>query len=179
MGRRQLDFRDERRDPEEYLDRICRQRHPVSLLLDRLADNRNIGALFRIADAARLQAVYGYQMPGLLDQKKLHRVARGAENHVPYLPLHRPAEVVRIAETARLVALEVTNDSIPFDQYHPSFPSVLIVGNERHGVSPELLELAHDCIHIPMYGLNTSMNVAVATGIAVYKLLEADMKTED
>ncbi len=173
MKRRQLDFRDERRDLERYLDHIRRHRHPVSLLMDRLADNRNIGALFRIADAGRLQTIYGYEMPDLQDQKKLHRVARGTERYVSYQPLQRPAEVARLAETNRLVALEVTNDSVPFYQYRPVLPCILIVGNEREGVSPELLELAHDCIHIPMYGVKTSMNVAVATGIAVYRLLEA------
>ena len=172
MKRRQLDFREERGDLEQYLAYIRRHRHPVSLLLDRLADPRNIGALFRIADAARLQAIYGYRMPALLHRKKLHRVARGTQTHIPYTPLRDQEAVRRLTETARLVALERTNDSVPDTEYAPALPCILIVGNEQQGVSPELLALAHDCIHIPMYGVNTSMNVAVATGIAVYKLVE-------
>lgn len=172
MKRRQLDFRDERAELEQYLSYIRRHRHPVSLLLDRLADPRNIGALFRIADAARLQTIYGYGMPVLPHRKKLHRVARGTEAHVPYIPLPDQEAVRRLAGSARLVALERTNDSIPFSEYAPALPCILIVGNEQYGISAELLALAHDCIHIPMYGVHTSMNVAVATGIAVYKLVE-------
>jgi len=172
MKRRQLEFHDERRDLKQYIDYLRRHRHPVALLLDQISDKRNIGALFRIADAARLQTIYGYQMPDLQDHKKLHRVARGTEVYLSYTSLHTPAQVAQLAESARLIALEVTTDSIPFSEYSPTPPCILIVGNEQHGVSPELLEIAHDCIHIPMYGVNTSMNVAVATGIAVYKLLE-------
>ena len=49
--------------------------------------------------------------------------------------------------------------------------SVMVIGNEKDGVSEELLALCQTSIHIPMYGVNTSMNVAMATAIAVYGLL--------
>ena len=56
MKERQLDFRDERpRDMELYLKDVRENRFPLSLLLDHVEDTRNLGALFRLADAARVQ----------------------------------------------------------------------------------------------------------------------------
>ena len=76
----------------------------------------------------------------------------------------------------KIVALEITDTSIPYMEYHPEKECCLIIGNEKNGVRPELLQLAETCIHIPMYGLNTSMNVAVATGIATFSILEKILK---
>ena len=46
-----------------------------------------------------------------------------------------------------------------------------MIGNEQRGVSEELLALTTQSIHLPMLGMNTSMNVTCAAGIAVYGLL--------
>lgn len=50
--------------------------------------------------------------------------------------------------------------------------SVLIVGNETEGVSPEVLVMADEVLEIPMLGNKESLNVSVATGIALYELLK-------
>jgi TrmH family RNA methyltransferase len=46
----------------------------------------------------------------------------------------------------------------------------LVVGSERSGVSKKILELADDIVSIPMLGQKESLNVGVATGIALYQL---------
>jgi tRNA G18 (ribose-2'-O)-methylase SpoU len=48
---------------------------------------------------------------------------------------------------------------------------VLVVGAESGGVSPTLLQLCDEAVYLPMHGQNTSMNVSVALGAAVYLLL--------
>ncbi len=54
---------------------------------------------------------------------------------------------------------------------HHDLDIILIVGNERGGVSDFLLNEAKVSIHIPMFGVNSSINVAVATGIALNQLI--------
>ena len=49
-------------------------------------------------------------------------------------------------------------------------PIALIAGSEVSGISPELLEAAHQTAHIEMYGTNSSMNVVQATAIGLYEL---------
>ncbi len=168
----QRTFREERPDLESYLDTINQNRHPISLLLDRVFDIRNVGAIFRLADAARVQKIYVYGTPDWkLDSKKMERVSRYASRYVPYEILDSLDEIVVLKQTCNLTALEWTNQSIPFNEYVPPGETILILGNEQHGVSDELLEMANQSIHIPMFGVNTSMNVACAAGIALYSLL--------
>ena len=73
-------------------------------------------------------------------------------------------------ERVDLVALELTQNSKPLKDYKPKFPLALIIGNEKTGVSPKILQLADKKIFIPMQGIKESLNVSVAFGIALYRL---------
>jgi len=172
MRRKQLTFQDSRPDLNAYLNDIQPNRHPISLLLDGVLDIRNIGALFRLAEAAWIEKIYLYRMEKVQLGIEFKRVARSAEQFIPYEWLPDFESVQHILQTHHLLALEWTNDSIEYNKVNVQTPCLLAIGNEERGVSDEILQAAETCIHIPMYGVKTSMNVAVATGIAVYKLLE-------
>ncbi|MCG8331187.1 MAG: TrmH family RNA methyltransferase [Chitinophagales bacterium] len=173
MADRQLTFRDER--PDKLADTIAsihENRHPVSILADQLDDPQNIGMLFRLADAARLSHLWFYNTEeSILKNRKLKRVARSTLDYVPHSFLSSD-ELEILSNKTNLVALEVTEQSIPITTFTPPSPIVLVIGNESHGVSDEVLVYCQQSIHIPMYGINTSMNVAMASGIGVYSLLE-------
>lgn len=172
MRRKQLTFQDARPDLNMYLNDIQPNRHPISLLLDGVLDVRNIGALFRLAEAAWIEKIYLYRMEKVQLGIEFKRVARSAEQFIPYEALSDFNEVQNLLQTYHLLALEWTNDSIDYNKVNVQTPCLLAIGNEERGVSDEILQAAVMCIHIPMYGVKTSMNVAVATGIAVYHLLE-------
>lgn len=169
---RQLNFREERQHLEKHLQKTSGPRHPLALILDRLENPRNIGAIFRLADAALIRHIYAYQMEDFARNRKFKKATRSAERHVPHSFLDTPGEVEGLKPAYQLVGLEITDTSIPYSQFKPLRPVALIIGNESRGISQELLDLTESCIHIPMYGLNTSLNVAMATGIAAYSILE-------
>ena len=91
------------------------------------------------------------------------------------IPNHHEDPVVLVkklkAEGKKIIALEQTKQSIPYYKATYKLPLVLIVGHEREGVRPELLDLADTIIDIPILGSGNSHNVAVATGIVVYHML--------
>ncbi len=170
---RQLSFGEARPEPlEAYLERVKNERFPLSLLLCQVEDARNLGSLFRLADSARLQHIYLFGNEHLLENKKFRRVSRST---LPYVP-HSTAsweEVQGLARAHTFVGLEITNKSIPYTEYEASEGVILVVGNEKEGISPEVLSLCRQCVHIPMYGVKTSMNVTMAAAIVVYGLLPA------
>lgn len=133
-----------------------------------MEDPRNAGALFRLADAARLAHIYGYQTGDLSSVKKVQRVARATQLYVPFSGLEKFEEVEKLRAEYALVGLDTTAESLPYTDYSPSGPTLLLIGNEVEGLQPDLLALAEVCVHVPMYGMNTSMNVAMATAIVVY-----------
>lgn len=144
---------------------------PLWLILDGLTDPRNAGSMFRLADAARLAGMILINMEGVMQSGKTQKVARSTTEWVPYLSYSNWSTFSSPVPGMRILALEWTNKSIPFHREEVSWPLGLIVGNEQHGVSKAALQICSGSIHIPMLGLNSSMNVSMAAGIAVYGLL--------
>ena len=173
MSRRQLRFEDVRPDFERYWQEVQANRHPIALLLDGVDDVRNVGALFRLADAARLEKIYSYQTEIDLLDKKLRRVARQTEQLTPYQHLRSREALESLKQEKPLIGLEWTNDSVPYTDFEVQEAGyTLVIGNEERGISDEVLELLDASVHIPMHGVKTSLNVAMATGIVTYALLE-------
>jgi tRNA G18 (ribose-2'-O)-methylase SpoU len=69
----------------------------------------------------------------------------------------------------RLVGLEQTTNSTSMHSYNFSRRTVLVVGNERTGLTPEILNLLDDAVEIPVYGLPHSFNAATAASMALYE----------
>ena len=69
----------------------------------------------------------------------------------------------------RIVGLEQTDNSYWLHEYAFPEKTLLVVGNERLGILPEILKELDDVVEIPMYGLPNSHNAATATAIAMYE----------
>ncbi len=103
--------------------------------------------------------------------KVLQKVARDGADTVE-LEVHRslPPVLKRLkAEGYCLVGLEQTTNSQVIYEYSFERKAVLVVGNERQGLTPEVLELLDAVAEIPVYGLPYSYNVATATAMALYE----------
>jgi tRNA G18 (ribose-2'-O)-methylase SpoU len=66
------------------------------------------------------------------------------------------------------LGLEITDQSTPYTEVAAREGNVLVIGHEAHGIPKPILDMCQEAMHLPMYGVNTSMNVAMAAGIAVY-----------
>ncbi len=76
----------------------------------------------------------------------------------------------KLAKTGyRLVGLEQTTRSTSMHSFRFERKTVLVVGNERLGISQEILDFLDDVIEIPVYGLPHSYNVGTAAGMALYE----------
>lgn len=170
---KQLDFHDIRTNAAERIENIQTNRTNIALLCDRMTDAKNVGSMFRIADAARLEKIYFYQSTVDFTHKKLTKVARSTNQYVDFELINDFEIIEKIVKEYEVIALDKTSESIDYTnlQLKSNKKILLIIGAERFGVSPELLNLASTTIHLPMLGVNTSMNVSVATGIAVYHLV--------
>ena len=160
----------------------------VYLILHNIRSAYNVGSIFRTADAAGVNKIYvGGYSPTPDDTKdnlsssyssgsssKLSKTALGTEKIVPWeyhKQTWRLLEKLKV-DGVQIVALEQTKKSVDFRLFRPKFPLALVVGNEIRGLSKKILEYADKIIEIPMFGKKESLNVAIAAGIAIYKLLE-------
>jgi len=169
-----LNFDDQRKDVEERLAFIKANPHPIVMVLDQLQNPRNVGAIFRLAEAARVKKIYLFQALLEVNEKKFQRAARSTSLYIDYEIVPTLDALKEKLSTYEVVALEKTNQSKSFADFRPNEAKeiALIIGNERLGVSTTLLDICESAIHIPMFGLNTSMNVVTATGIVLFDLLQ-------
>jgi len=73
------------------------------------------------------------------------------------------------ADGFRLVGLEQTTNSHNMHEFSFARRTALVIGNERLGLTEDILHLLDDTVEIPVYGLPFSFNVATATSMALYE----------
>ncbi len=80
------------------------------------------------------------------------------------------AELKVQSEKLKVIAVEQDTRSKPFDKVDYELPLAIVVGNESTGVSKEVLDMADLIVELPMWGVNTSLNVMVSLGIVLYEI---------
>lgn len=150
------------------------------LILDDIRSAENVGSIFRTSDAIGISKIYLLGItPDPIDRfgrnrKDIAKSALGAEITISWE--HRNDKVALIKELKdsgyKIVSLEQTKDSLDYKKLSINENIALVVGNEVNGVSKEVLELSDIKIEIPMRGGKESLNVSVATGIALFRLFD-------
>ncbi len=160
------------------------------LILDNIRSLHNVGSIFRIADGAGVNKIYltgitGYPQkqndtrpPWEVEKvsKGVHKTALGAEEYVDWEYVKDIDVLVdKLKRNGyQIASLELTDNSVNIFQLSANGLNdkvALVVGNEIDGVSKSVLETSDLIIHIPMSGKKKSLNVATATAVAVYELL--------
>ena len=167
----QITFQEKHLDLQKSLAQITENRHPITLLCDHLTDPANIGILFRLADASRLKEIIFFNDADFEITPKINRISRQTVQYVNHRIINNFEDLDHLKLDYEVVALEYTNQSISIEKLTCDRPILLLLGNEQTGVSKKLLDFSERSVHLPMFGINSSMNVSMAAGIAVYQLI--------
>jgi tRNA G18 (ribose-2'-O)-methylase SpoU len=176
---RKLSYREitEQRLSKEKLEET--ERFPIYTILDNIRSLHNVGSIFRTADAVRLEKLYLTGITGFPPRKDIDKTALGAVETVPW---EYNKDVFALINTLKkqnikIVVLEHTSDSQPYQEFTPEFPVCLVVGNEVFGTQDKIVEAADTALEIPMFGSKQSLNVTIAYGIVIYDLLFKYLQT--
>lgn len=143
---------------------------PLFLLLDRVTDVRNFGAIVRTAECAGVQAVIVPAKGGAMINADAMKTSSGALNYMPICREESLKEVVRYLLESGLQCIACTEKaSTPLYQADFTTPTVIIMGSEEDGISPDLLELAGVRVAIPLLGEVDSLNVSAAASVILYE----------
>ena len=150
------------------------------LIMHNIRSVENVGAMFRTADAAGINKIYlvGYT-PAPLDRfgrkrKDLAKSALGAEEFVKWeqkkniLPLLTKLK----QEKYYIIAIEQDKNSVDYKKVKIGEKNVFVVGAEVEGLPQNILKKCDIIAEIPMKGKKESLNVSVATGIALFQMLK-------
>ena len=157
----------------QFLKKTQRPDIELVFVLQDVQDPVNVGSSFRIADACGVREVLLTGISARPPHPLIKKVGRGRDRRVNWRSVEETEEAVAEFATAgfSICALEITAESVPYDQ--PDYPDklCLVVGHEDHGVTNRTLSLCDMAVFIPMYGKGASLNVHVSLGVAAYHIL--------
>lgn len=165
------------------------------LVLPNIRSAHNVGSMFRTADAAGVTKLYlcGHT-PSPIDkfgrvsgpQKEIAKTALGAEKDIPYEYVENFSTIAKRLKKEKvvLIGLEQHKDALKLEQKKDiatlrkivdaatksGSTIALVVGEEVSGMTASEIKYMDHLIEIPMYGNKESLNVSVATGIALYAI---------
>ena len=150
-------------------------RLPLTVLVDSVRSLWNVGSIFRTADACGVSNLILTGICGCPPRPEIAKTALGAELSVPWSYEADPLEAAErcVAQGQRLVGLEAADDAEALDGFTWASPVCLVIGNEAAGINPLLRKRCHELVAIPMRGTKSSLNVAVAFGIAAHSASRA------
>lgn len=131
-----------------------------------MRSNVNISQIARTASAVAAE-----RMILCGNARLITKIARDGAEQLD-IAIHRtlPPVLDRLrADGYRVVGLEQTTGSTSLHEYRFERRTVLVVGNERLGLSEEVLRRLDDVVEIPVYGMPHSYNAATATSMALYE----------
>ena len=138
----------------------------------------NIGSIFRTADGAGVTKIILGGYSAHPPHPKLTKVALGAEKSVPYECVWQTWRAIEKLKKNGyyIIALEKISQAKNIFEIKKKFPLAIVVGNEKRGLSKEILKRCDQVVFIPMQGKKESLNVSVAFGIAIYQILKFKIK---
>jgi len=145
---------------------------PFILMLDRITDMRNFGAIARTAEGAGVHALLIPSRGGAAISADAVKTSAGALHHIPLCRAENLKEALHYLKESGLqvVGLSEKGKKTLFEE-DLSGPRVMILGSEEDGISPEYLKLCDQVVSIPMLGQIGSLNVSVSAGIALYEVV--------
>jgi 23S rRNA (guanosine2251-2'-O)-methyltransferase len=147
-------------------------REPLFIMLDRVTDVRNFGAIARTAECAGVDGIIIGEKGSAPITSDAMKTSAGALN---YMPVCREKDLKKTIQFLRDNGIKIfaCTEKAEKNIYDAevSGPATIIMGSEEDGISDLLLREADELVKIPMKGRIGSLNVSVATGIAVYELL--------
>jgi len=152
----------------------------IYVIVNDVRSNFNVGSIFRTAECAGVKKIF---LAGITpapqdrfgrENKELKKVALGADKIILWEKVSSVSRLVSSLkeEGFQIVSLEQFSDSIDYKKFKSKSKLALIVGNEVKGLPEKILKISDAVIEIPMRGEKESLNVSVAFGIAVFKLIE-------
>lgn len=148
---------------------------PLGVVTDNIRSMHNIGAIFRTADAFRVEKIILGGISGTPPHQEITKSALGAEESVAWIHVDDVYEEVKRLkkEGWTICVLEQTHNSVTLQDFIPSEKEnklMLVVGNEVNGVDQRIVDISDVVLEIPQEGTKHSLNVSTSASIALFHL---------
>ncbi len=158
---------------------------PLIVMLDDVRSLYNVGAVFRSADAFRIEAIYLCGITACPPDAEIHKTALGAEDAVAWRYFERAEDAVKALQENNYYcyAVEQVHGSIMLQDVGEDIINAgmegfdidgyaVVFGNEVKGVKQSVVNLCDAYLEIPQWGTKHSLNVSTAAGIVMWQMTQ-------
>jgi len=146
------------------------RRHPLHIAVENLERDFNMGTIVRNANAFNIEAVH---VVGRRQWNKRGAMATDLYMNVYYHPTI--ADFIKAMAGRHIVGIDNIDGSVPLHGFSFPEPVVLVFGSEGPGLSEEMARACEAIVAIEQFGSTRSVNVGVASGIAMYAWLQQNV----
>ena len=146
----------------------------IVVIADEIRSPENVGMILRVTEAFGCKEVYFIGDSPTLDSNRVKRASRSSEKE---LKLHFNQEskstIYNLKNIGfKVFALEITKNSqlIQKVDFTSQEKIAVFIGNERKGISEDILSTIENHLYFDMFGKNSSLNVVNALAIALYEI---------
>lgn len=145
---------------------------PLVMVLDRITDVRNFGAIARTAECTGVHAIVIPNKDSAAVTSDAIKTSAGALNRIPVCKVNDLSSIIHYLKQSGLQVVAATEKSQRMVyQVDFNLPTAIVMGSEEDGVSTKLLAESDVKAKIPMTGEIESLNVSVSAGILLYEAI--------
>ncbi len=156
-----------------------KENNEIIVVLDNIRSTHNVGSIFRTGDALGVdKIILCGTTPAPTDRfgrerKDIAKVALGAEKSIKWQYEKNILDIIKKLKKDRfqIIAIEQAKNSVDYKKVKVKNKTVFIMGEEVKGIPPIVLKLVDTIAEIPMRGQKESLNVSVAFGVALFRIL--------
>lgn len=159
-------------DLDEVLDAVVAAgKVPFLILLDRVTDVRNFGAIVRSAECAGVDAVVIPNKNSAKISSDALKTSAGAIYHLPVCRVQNLKKVVRELKFQRGIQVYAASEKAEkfYTEVDMTLPTAIIMGSEDKGIDEGILNIVTECIKIPQKGQIESLNVSAAAAVMMFE----------
>ncbi|MDR1725031.1 MAG: 23S rRNA (guanosine(2251)-2'-O)-methyltransferase RlmB [Bacteroidales bacterium] len=145
---------------------------PFFLILDKITDVRNLGAIARTAAAANVDAIIIPSQGSAAINEDAVKTSAGGLLKIPIIKTDNLKTTIHTLHQEGIITICATEKAKQnYTSLDYTKPLAIILGSEDKGIENDLLNIAKEHVAIPIKGEIASLNVSVAAGILIYEVL--------
>lgn len=159
------------------IEKVVKNRNfDTAVVLESIYDRGNISAVMRSAEGLGFGNFHVIETQEKF--KESHRVTQGADKWVEVQKWKSTTDCVKTlkAQGYKIYVTHLDANSKPLHGVDFSVKTALVLGNEKNGVSPEMVAAADETVIIPMSGFVQSFNISVAGALGLYHISQDRLK---
>ncbi len=145
---------------------------PLIMVLDRVSDVRNFGAITRSAECAGVDAIIIPEKGAAQINADAVKTSAGALHHIKVCRTKNLNKTLHFLKDSGIQLVAATEKAT--DNYYTTdmvVPTAIIMGSEESGISSDILRITDKMVKIPIYGNIESLNVSAAASVLIYEAI--------